>query len=366
MEANPAVLQTQRLPKKFMNAMKRIHIKVTKQVSNSYKTDIFDKKKQVFKVVKQALKAYRQQRIQTAKEANASKKAERDAAKEANASKKAERDAAKEAKVTKKAERDAEKEANASKKAERDAAKEAKATKKAERDAAKEAKSTKKAERDAEKEAKATKKAERDAAKESKATKKAERDAEKEAKATKKAERDAEKEAKATKKAERDAEKEAKATKKAERDAAKEVNKSEEYINLKITGQSKDVDEEEVRKHIDNYFTELKKAKGDWSNGLLCMEHGVWLEDENRQFEWQDNSEVYSVHLMTKGYIVYFKIIPKCILSNNTHPFDGEVKVTNKPGRKKVVKENTESVSMIDQIRQDYKRHVVPEQLATV
>ena len=305
MEANPAVLQTQRLPKKFMNAMKRIHIKVTKQVSNSYKTDIFDKKKQVFKVVKQALKAYRQQRIQTAKEANASKKAERDAAKEAKASKKAERDA--------------EKEANASKKAERDAEKEAKATKKAERDA------------------------------------------EKEAKATKKAERDAEKEAKATKKAERDADKESNKTKKAERDTDKEVNKSEEYINLKITGQSKDIDEEEVRKHIDNYFTELKKTKGNWTNGLLCMEHGTWLEDENRPFEWQDNSEVYSVHLMTKGYIVYFKIMPTCILSNNTHPFDGEVKVTNKPGRKKVVKENTESVSMIDQIRQDYKRHVVPE-----
>jgi chemotaxis protein histidine kinase CheA len=350
MEANPAVLQKQRLSKRFMNAMKRILGKSLKEINKKYKNEVTQYKKRQIKVIKQGLLRYRIQKKTATKEANAAKKAEKEAAKEANAAKKAEKEAAKEANATKKAEKEAAKEAKAAKKAEKEAAKEAKAAMKAQNEADKEANAAwYLAEKEAAKEAKAAKKAEKAAAKEAKAAKKAEKAAAKEAKATKKAEKEAAKDAKATKKAEKEAAKEAKVSKK--------IIKNEQYINLKIVAKPDEVSNEQLTQQIYEHFTTAMKSK-EWWSGLVVMENGVWLEDEKVAFEWQEHAEVFNLHFERKNSVVYFKLLPKSNYKYEASDgFDGEIKLINKPGRKKQIKENTETVSMMDQLRQDFVSH---------
>ena len=350
MDANPAVLQKQRLSKRFMNAMKRILGKWLKEINKKYKNEVTQYKKRQFKEIKQGLLRYRVQKKTAAKEANAAKKAEKEAAKEANAAKKAEKAAAKEANAAKKAEKAAAKEAKAAMKAKNEADKEANAAwHLAEKNAAKEAKAAKKAEKEAAKEAKAAKKAEKEAAKEAKAAKKAEKEAAKEAKAAKKAEKEAAKEAKVAKKAEKTAAKEAK--------VAKKIIKNEQYINLKLVGKLDEVTDEQLTQQVYTHFTNAMNSK-EWWRGLVVMENGVWLEDENVAFEWQEHAEVFNLHFERKNSVVYFKLLPKYNYKYEASDgFDGEIKLTNKPGRKKQIKENSETVSMMDQLRQDFVSH---------
>ena len=332
MDANPAVLQKQRLSKRFMNAMKRILGKSLKEINKKYKNEVTQYKKRQFKEIKQGLLRYRVQKKTAAKEANAAKKAEKETAKEANAAKKAEKEAAKEAKAAKKAEKESAKAAKAAMKAENEAAKEANAAwYLAEKEAAKEAKAVKKAEKEAAKEAKATKKAEKEAAKEAKATKKAEKEAAKEAKVAKKAVKEA--------------------------NVAKKIIKNEQYINLKIVGKLDEVTDEQLTQQVYAHFTTAMNSK-EWWRGLVVMEKGVWLEDENVAFEWQEHAEVFNIHFERKNSMVYFKLLPKFNYKYEASDgFDGEIKLTNKPGRKKQIKENTETVTMMDQLRQDFVSH---------
>ena len=353
MDANPAVLQKQRLSKRFMNAMKRILGKSLKEINKKYKNEVTQYKKRQFKEIKQGLLRYRVQKKTAAKEANAAKKAQNEADKEANSAKKAEKEAAKEAKAAKKAEKEAAKEAKAAKKVQNEADKEAKAAKKAEKEAinkaAKEAKVAKKAEKEAAKEAKVAKKAEKEAAKEAKAVKKAEKEAAKEAKVAKKAEKEAVKEAKVAKKAEKTAAKEAK--------VAKKIIKNEQYINLKLVGKLDEVTDEQLTQQVYTHFTTAMNSK-EWWRGLVVMENGAWLEDENVAFEWQEHAEVFNLHFERKNSVVYFKLLPKYNYKYEASDgFDGEIKLTNKPGRKKQIKENSETVSMMDQLRQDFVSH---------
>ena len=339
MDANPAVLQKQRLSKRFMNAMKRILGKSLQEINKKYKNEVTQYKKRQFKEIKQGLLRYRVQKKEAAKEANAAKKAEKEAAKEANAAKKTEKEAAKEANAAKKAEKAAAKEAKAAKKAQNEADKEANAAwYLAEKEAAKEAKAAKKAEKEAAKEAKAAKKAEKEVAKEAKAAKKAEKEAVKVSKVAKKA-----------KKAEKTAAKEAKVDKK--------IIKNEQYINLKLVGKLDEVTDEQLTQQVYTHFTTAMNSK-EWWRGLVVMENGVWLEDENVAFEWQEHAEVFNLHFERKNSVVYFKLLPKYNYKYETSDgFDGEIKLTNKPGRKKQIKENSETVSMMDQLRQDFVSH---------
>ena len=315
MDANPAVLQKQRLSKRFMNAMKRILGKSLQEINKKYKNEVTQYKKRQFKEIKQGLLRYRVQKKTAAKEANAAKKAEKEAAK------KAEKEAAKEANAAKKAEKAAAKEANAAKKAQNEADKEANAAKKAEKEAAKEAKAAKKAEKAAAKEANAVKKAEKEAAKEAKVAKKAEKKVAKEAK------------------------------------VAKKIIKNEQYINLKLVGKLDEVTDEQLTQQVYTHFTTAMNSK-EWWRGLVVMENGVWLEDENVAFEWQEHAEVFNLHFERKNSVVYFKLLPKYNYKYEASDgFDGEIKLTNKPGRKKQIKENTETVTMMDQLRQDFVSH---------
>ena len=301
MDANPAVLQKQRLSKRFMNAMKRILGKSLQEINKKYKNEVTQYKKRQFKEIKQGLLRYRIQKKTAAKEANAAKKAEKEAAK------KAEKAAAKEANAAKKAEKAAAKEANAAKKAQNEADKEANAAKKAEKEAAKEANAVKKAEKAAAKEAKVAKKAEKKVAKEAK--------------------------------------------------VAKKIIKNEQYINLKIVGKLDEVTDEQLTQQVYTHFTTAMNSK-EWWRGLVVMENGVWLEDENVAFEWQEHAEVFNLHFERKNSVVYFKLLPKYNYKYEASDgFDGEIKLTNKPGRKKQIKENSETVSMMDQLRQDFVSH---------
>ena len=204
--------------------------------------------------------------------------------------------------------------------------------------------------------------AEKEAAKEAKAAKKAEKEAAKEAKAAKKAEKEVAKEAKAAKKAEKEA-KVAKKAKKAEKTAAKEAKvdkkiiKNEQYINLKLVGKLDEVTDEQLTQQVYTHFTTAMNSK-EWWRGLVVMENGVWLEDENVAFEWQEHTEVFNLHFERKNSVVYFKLLPKYNYKYEASDgFDGEIKLTNKPGRKKQIKENSETVSMMDQLRQDFVSH---------
>jgi hypothetical protein len=96
----------------------------------------------------------------------------------------------------------------------------------------------------------------------------------------------------------------------------------------------------------------------EWWRGLVVMENGVWLEDENVAFEWQEHAEVFNLHFERKNSVVYFKLLPKYNYKYEASDgFDGEIKLTNKPGRKKQIKENSETVSMMDKLRQDFVSH---------
>ena len=96
----------------------------------------------------------------------------------------------------------------------------------------------------------------------------------------------------------------------------------------------------------------------EWWRGLVVMENGAWLEDENVAFEWQEHAEVFNLHFERKNSVVYFKLLPKYNYKYEASDgFDGEIKLTNKPGRKKQIKENSETVSMMDQLRQDFVSH---------
>ena len=59
MDANPSVLQKQRLSKRFMNAMKRILGKSLQEINKKYKNEVTQYKKRQFKEIKQVLLRYR-------------------------------------------------------------------------------------------------------------------------------------------------------------------------------------------------------------------------------------------------------------------------------------------------------------------
>ena len=138
---------------------------------------------------------------------------------------------------------------------------------------------------------------------------------------------------------------------------SKKIIKNEQYINLKIVAKPDEVSNELLTQPIYEHFTSAMKSK-EWWSGLVVMENGVWLQYEKVAFEWQEHAEVFNLHFERKNSVVYFKLLPKYNYKYEASDgFDGEIKLINKPGRKKQIKENTETVSMMDQLRQDFVSH---------
>ena len=65
-----------------------------------------------------------------------------------------------------------------------------------------------------------------------------------------------------------------------------------------------------IETKINKLFAALKSSKQYWENEYLLMDHGLWMFDENHQYEWQNNSDIFNIHWVPMEDGLGFKLLP--------------------------------------------------------
>ena len=72
------------------------------------------------------------------------------------------------------------------------------------------------------------------------------------------------------------------------------------------------------------HLFDVMKAQGAyWTNDWLLMDGGLWMETERTFCEWQDNDEVFVVHLFPSEVHMHFKLLPHGIDYKESYGHDG-------------------------------------------
>jgi len=75
---------------------------------------------------------------------------------------------------------------------------------------------------------------------------------------------------------------------------------------------------------IHDTFNMMKANREYWTNDWLLMDDGLWMETEKTLFEWQDNNEVFRIHLFPKDELLYFTVLPpRVVYKEELHGHDG-------------------------------------------
>lgn len=65
-----------------------------------------------------------------------------------------------------------------------------------------------------------------------------------------------------------------------------------------------------IETKVNKLFAALKSSKQYWENEYLLMDHGLWMFDENHQYEWQNNSDIFNIHWVPMEDGLGFKLLP--------------------------------------------------------
>jgi len=70
-------------------------------------------------------------------------------------------------------------------------------------------------------------------------------------------------------------------------------------------------------------FDVMKGRNENWTNNWILMKGGLWMETEQTFCEWQDNWEVFVVHLFPGEVYMSFKLLPPGIDYKESYGDDG-------------------------------------------
>lgn len=76
-------------------------------------------------------------------------------------------------------------------------------------------------------------------------------------------------------------------------------------------------------KGIHCLFDRMKRDGDYWTNQWVLMVNGLWMETERTFYEWQDDDEVFVIHLFPGEVCMYFKLLPRGISYKESYGHDG-------------------------------------------
>ena len=74
---------------------------------------------------------------------------------------------------------------------------------------------------------------------------------------------------------------------------------------------------------IHRLFDGMKRDHDYWTNQWVLMDNGLWMETERTFYEWQDDDEVFVIHLFPDEVYMHFKLLPHGIRYKESYGHDG-------------------------------------------
>ena len=74
---------------------------------------------------------------------------------------------------------------------------------------------------------------------------------------------------------------------------------------------------------IHRLFDKMKCDRDYWTNQWVLMDNGLWMETERTFYEWQDDDEVFVIHLFPDEVYMHFKLLPRGIRYKESYGHDG-------------------------------------------
>ena len=74
---------------------------------------------------------------------------------------------------------------------------------------------------------------------------------------------------------------------------------------------------------IHRLFDMMKEEGQYWTNDWVVIDGGMWMESERTFYEWQDDDEVFVIHLLPSDICMHFKLLPHGIPYKEAYGHDG-------------------------------------------
>ena len=70
-------------------------------------------------------------------------------------------------------------------------------------------------------------------------------------------------------------------------------------------------------------FDVMKRERHYWTNDWVLLDEGLWMETDRTFYEWQDDDEVFAIHLFPSENLMHFKLLPHGIPYKESYGNDG-------------------------------------------